>query len=120
MCPNIALVSTAEVHKEIKGMHWRDESNTDSVGVAPRTRLIVIVSHFILIARIMELVSKDNVSCFIAFSSPTQLYIALSEPFLQWKAHSLQSSFHLNQISLFIYSKAKAQMGNPEVLIIAD
>jgi hypothetical protein len=79
-------------------MHWRDDSNTVSARVALRTRLTVIVSHFILIARIMVLVSKDNVSCFIAFSSPTQLYIALSEPFSPMKSPfiSVELSFESN------------------------
>lgn len=49
-----------------------------SATVAQRKKLTVIVSHFILIAWIMELVSKDNVSCFIDFSSPILLYCSLT------------------------------------------
>lgn len=44
-----------------------------------------IVIHFILIAWIMELISKANVFCFIAFHIPASL---LSQSFsLQWRAN---------------------------------
>lgn len=68
------LYRAPESHERIKGACRREEQNADNANGKWPTD---IVSHFILIAWIMELVSKANVSCFIAFHVPP-CFIALS------------------------------------------
>ena len=58
--------ATQQTHRDQRDQLLKDSYKT-SAAVAQRKQLTVIVSHFILIGWIMELVSKYNASCFIAF-----------------------------------------------------
>lgn len=81
---NVPLLCWApESHERIKGACRCKELNTSKA--TKRKWPTGMVSHFILIAWIMELVSKANVSCFIAFHSPP-CFIALSKLFFPLKS----------------------------------
>lgn len=109
---NVPLLYWApESHERIKGACRCKELNTSEA--TKRKWPTGMVSHFILIAWIMELVSKANVSCFIAFHSPP-CFIALSKLFFPLKS---QLSPHM---AFFVHPKKHTHMGNVEMVFITD
>lgn len=106
---------TAAVISVIVSKRSDEATNGSKKRATERKGQTVIVTRFILIAQIMELVSKPNVPCSTDFSSSLSPSLSAS---LQWKAVSFPSCFHLSHSALFIYWGKMVKMGNAQVLII--